>query len=186
MTVGPPDAPYLPLIESSLSDIVGHVVPPSREGILNARSARLILESWRARRILAPSVVDAALAQLDSTKFAGEEEGGRKRTMARADVLRRIEEDRERHKRLRERMWILPIPALRSASPALVASAMASPAMASPAMASPAMASPAPHPRVHQAPQPEQQQPSPLDVEFDQMWEGTSDLGEDDLEAMKE
>lgn len=173
LTLGPPDAPYIPLIETSLLSILSNVVPPSREGILNARSARLILESWRARRILSQPVVDAGLAQIDSTTkhaTAAGEDKGKKRSMPRADVLRRIEEDRERHKRLRERMWILPIPPLRTQG-----STTASPAAVSP------------HPgavAVQEVSGPPQ--PLPLDVEFEQMWEATSDFGDDDLESMRE
>ncbi|CAK9781193.1 hypothetical protein CC85DRAFT_289003 [Cutaneotrichosporon oleaginosum] len=181
--LGAPDAPYLPLIERALPDLVSAVVPSTRDGLLNARSARLILESWRARRVLDPSAVDAALKILaERTAAAHADERHEDKKMARTDVLRRIEEDRERQKRLRERMWILPIPPLRAALP--------SPASPSPFALTPASPRPlervAKRKRADDMPPPRAPGGLPLDVEFEQMWEGTSDLDEDELERMHE
>ena len=59
---------YLGMVARDLGRIVEGVVPDSREGILNYKAARQILESWRTRRILDPSIVDAALQTLDERK----------------------------------------------------------------------------------------------------------------------
>ncbi|TXT09020.1 hypothetical protein VHUM_02494 [Vanrija humicola] len=180
--LGPPDAPYLPLIERSLPTIVAAVVPDSREGVLNLKATRAILDTWLTRRVIDPAVVEKALAELGARKPPAA--GGSKRpreVMGRSDVLRRIEEDRERQKRLRERMWILPIPPLvgrapSPASPFTPASPRGTPGASATAAAAKLMPPPPPPPTFV----------SPLDVEFDQMWETTSDLDDDDFERMRE
>lgn len=165
----------------------------------------------------------------------------------RADTLRRMEEDRERHKRLREKMWVLPIPvAGRMASseigygqmpngvagsvvgggaevgtaggvvkllaaegttgaagmsmPSPVGS-MLSPASSSvqPSPASPSDRYPAPMASSSSSVTAEQgegktgvedgveiEYEHPLDVEWEQIWENTSELDEDDLQRMKQ
>lgn len=104
--------------------------------------------------------------------------------MGRADILRRIEEDRERQKRLRERMWILPIPPLRSST------GNPSPASPSPFALTPASPKPGAERKrkreEREMPPPRAPVVQPLDVEFEQMWEGTSDLDDDDYERMRE
>jgi CTD kinase subunit gamma len=76
--LGPPDAPYLAFISRDLGEIVERVVPDTREGVLNLKSAKQvthlntsvdqadeqILESWRTRRVLPPEVVESALSKL--------------------------------------------------------------------------------------------------------------------------
>jgi CTD kinase subunit gamma len=182
------------------------VVPDTRDGVLNLKSARAMLSSWRSRRVLDTSVVECALAHLDARTFAkgekdgkdGKEEDGKeskeeRSKMSRADILSRIEQDRERHKRLRERIWILPIPPLRA--PAAPAGSAPSPASTSPFTP----ASPAPHASTSSASAAKLMPPptastsaprppavSPLDVEFEQMWETMSDFGDDDAEGMRE
>jgi CTD kinase subunit gamma len=201
LATGPPDAPYLPLIERGLARIVAQVVPDTREGLLNLKSARAMLQSWRARRVLDLGLVDAAMAQLDARTFKRDRAGDDdalslspstskkpKKTadMPKNDILRRIEEDRERHKRLRERIWILPIPPLRAApSSASAGSAGTSPF--TPASPAPSSApAPAAATKLMPPPPPRAAVVSPLDVEFEQMWESTSELGEDDRESMRE
>lgn len=110
-----------------------------------------------------------------------------------------MEEDRERHKRLREAMWVLPIPGLTAQVPAantngsgllsgpspaqssprdsLTVTPMtpASPSTAGAAMSSSSMAA-----------QPLVEELNPLDVEFDMQWETVSDFGEDDERALRQ
>lgn len=82
-------------------------------------------------------------------------------TFSRNEVFRRIEEDRERHKRLRERRWVQPISY--SNQPHQVASLI---------------------------PLPENEEGDSnelaIDIEFDNEWETTSDWNEDDDEAVAE
>jgi CTD kinase subunit gamma len=152
---------------------VSAVVPATREGLLNARSARLILESWRARRVLDPSAVDAALAILGERTASAHTKDAKEAKMGRGDILRRIEEDRE----------ILPIPPLRGTG-------NPSPASPSPFALTPASPKPGAERKrkreEREMPPPRAPVVQPLDVEFEQMWEGTSDLDDDDYERMHE
>lgn len=172
---------YVPLVQRDLNKLVTLVVPPTKEGILNSLSAQQILKSWKTRRVIDPSRVEAAeallIAQKSQCGFAvlvvlivlyssflcyvnrsqqqhqnghapaapGKSSAATK--FSRNDILRRIEDDRERvrhlslsltfhflhfdlicslqHKRLRERAWVLPVPSTiagleRIARPALL------------------------------------------------------------------
>lgn len=79
------------------------------------------------------------------------------------DVLRRIEEDRERHKRLRERAWILPAKTFAESLPSKVVKG-----------------------NITQAKSTEPPAIDSFDVEFDAAWETTSDLNEDDIEGIRQ
>ena len=79
------------------------------------------------------------------------------------DVLRRIDEDRERHKRLRERAWILPAKSF--------ANGMTSVRLAATTPSKPSSRT---------------GNPDALDVEFDYVWDNLSDLNEDDMERIRE
>ncbi|SCV68515.1 BQ2448_636 [Microbotryum intermedium] len=122
--------------------VVDGVVGDTREGRINLMSAHQVLKSWRMRRLLDVDVLDEVLKQLDMKKEAlttndTESNEPISLSLSRNDILRRIEDDRERvrrihspclttidrklislrsglgqfqHKRLRERIWVLPIP----------------------------------------------------------------------------
>lgn len=170
--------------------------------MLNLKATRAILDSWHSRRVIDPAVVDKALAQLAERKPAAATSSppapvaaGAKRpreVMGRSDVLRRIEEDRERQKRLRERMWILPIPPLvgragaGGSGAATIHPSPASPFTPASPRGTPGASSTTTAAKLMPPPPPPVTFVSPLDVEFDQMWEATSDLDDDDCERMRE
>ncbi|TRM67561.1 CTD kinase subunit gamma CTK3-domain-containing protein [Schizophyllum amplum] len=161
---------YVDFLSRDLGKLVESVVPQSREGLINYNSAKQILDGWRTRRLVDPQIVDAAMSSLQSRSAVAPAETDTKpaptgppkrgsRTLARAEIFKRIEEDRERHKRLRERRWVQPVsfdvlPALTSLLP-LTDDA-------------------------------DGERELPLDVEFENAWETTSDWNEDDEEAMRE
>ncbi|CED83884.1 ENTH/VHS [Phaffia rhodozyma] len=125
LLVGLPDGPYVDYITRDLLKVVDYVVPETREGALNLMSAKQILESWRTKRVVRPEIVDEALQTLELRKgrvheISKSKPSSKKRghfeNFSQAETLRRMEEDRERHKRLRERIWILPIPRLSNPS----------------------------------------------------------------------
>lgn len=113
-----------------------------------------------------------------------------------------MEEDRERHKRLRENMWVLPISGPRG----MVTNGVERPAaagvrklkaggaatLATPIQGSSATspASPSDAPAKEQTSDEKQEaavsevlvELDPVEVEFDQIWEVTSDFDEDDKE----
>lgn len=82
--------------------------------------------------------------------------------LPRGEIFKRIEEDRERHKRLRERRWVQPI----SFTPLALASFL-----------------PLDEPEATGS---DKTGPLPIDVEFENDWETTSDWNEDDDEAAME
>lgn len=83
-------------------------------------------------------------------------------TLSRNEVFKRIEEDRERHKRLRERRWVQPIS--HNPDPKLI----------------PRLASfmPIPEDDIRN-----EETELSIDIEFDNEWETTSDWNEDDDDA---
>ncbi|KAL1755426.1 CTD kinase subunit gamma CTK3-domain-containing protein, partial [Schizophyllum commune] len=158
---------YVDFLSRDLNKLVETVVPEGREGSINYNSAKQILESWRTRRLVDPHIVDIALASLQSrtTSSAPDAEQSAptskrsSRTLSRNEIFKRIEEDRERHKRLRERRWVQPVSY--DAVPTLAAFL----------------------PLTDEA---DGERELPLDVEFENAWETTSDWNEDDEEAMRE
>ncbi|KAH8829046.1 CTD kinase subunit gamma CTK3-domain-containing protein [Flagelloscypha sp. PMI_526] len=108
---------YVDFVNRDLADIVESVVPPGREGLPNLTSTRQILESWRSKRLIDPHVLDEAVSALNarqndpatsSAPSASAAGTSKVKTLKSEEILRRIEEDRERHKRLRERRWVQP------------------------------------------------------------------------------
>lgn len=113
--------------------------------------------------------MDEALAQLtnrEHTLVTTDEEprpASISTRLSRNEVIKRIEEDRERHKRLRERRWVQPV-------------------SHTPTSQLPVLASFLP---LHETTgdQNSNQPDMPLDIEFENEWETTSDWNEDDDEA---
>ncbi|WVQ67416.1 uncharacterized protein L199_005612 [Kwoniella botswanensis] len=205
LPLGPVDAPYPQLVTQNLQDIVGKVVPDGRDRVLNLRSAKQILESWRLRRVIDHDVVEEALKFLEGRTHSDDPSNKRSHEQAfsKNEILRRMEEDRERHKRLRERIWILPIPPLHPQSSQLPIKLKSSPSTTSPfTPASPSNSKPSNASTPNQgkmAPPPvpvadkEKTQEiegggleTALEVEFEQAWEGVSDIDEEELQRMKE
>ncbi|WVQ99733.1 hypothetical protein IAU59_006875 [Kwoniella sp. CBS 9459] len=221
--LGPTDAPYPGFVTANLKELVEKVVPDSREGVLNLRSAKQILESWRMRRVIDYDTIEEVLESLKGRTY-GHGEPSEKRSHEQAfsknEILRRMEEDRERHKRLRERIWILPIPPLhppRLPTSSTAAAAVAAASSSSTSKSSPSTTSPfTPASPRRGAPTrgtgAEKMPPPPippageghggestgsgsassaggagsaLQVEFEQAWELTSDLDEEELSKMK-
>ncbi|CAD6907304.1 unnamed protein product [Tilletia laevis] len=106
-------AAFRPLITRDLVSLIDNVVPLTPDGIrLNLASTRAVVSSWRTGSILSPDLLTHILDRLEARR----DELARlplalqtsDTEFSRAEVLQRIEEDRERQKRLRERSWILP------------------------------------------------------------------------------
>lgn len=78
-----------------------------------------ILENWRSKRVVDPQIVDDVLSALEkrtppvasqvSPAASAPNRRSSHSSLSRSEVFKRIEEDRERHKRLRERRWVQPI-----------------------------------------------------------------------------
>lgn len=56
------------------------------------------------------TILDKALAERETTSAYArkDEQSTSRQDITKEDILRRIEEDRERHKRLRESIWVIP------------------------------------------------------------------------------
>ncbi|KAJ7164634.1 CTD kinase subunit gamma CTK3-domain-containing protein [Mycena crocata] len=117
---GPRNNQYVDFVKRDIGKIVECVVPAGREGLPNLTSTKQILESWRSKRVVDPQTVDDVLTALRKrTPPPLESEGSSApavshsrsshSSLPRTEVFKRIEEDRERHKRLRERRWVQPI-----------------------------------------------------------------------------
>ena len=116
--------------------------------------------------MLDPQKVDEVLTKLESRKEVMEEPDqtrGSRDPLPRQEIFKRIEEDRERHKRLRERRWVQPI----SHNPH--------------SLLPPTLAAFLPL-----ADDGDGEQELTLDIEFDNDWETTSDWNEDDDDAAEE
>lgn len=108
-----------------------------------------------------PQKIDHALSALNSRPkiSVSDEEVPSTQSLSKNEINKRIEQDRERHKRLRERRWVQPT----SRNPALSQTAQ--------------LASFYPL---------EAGEELPLDIEFENEWETTSDWNDDDQEAIEE
>ncbi|KAJ7578386.1 CTD kinase subunit gamma CTK3-domain-containing protein [Mycena floridula] len=161
---------YVDFVARDLGKIVELVVPSGREGLPNLISTQQILESWRSKRIVDPQIVEQVVSSLSSrdtaaaspSKASSSTSSSTKTALLpRHEIIKRIEEDRERHKRLRERRWVQPMS--HSLSP-----------------------TPPPLSFMPLTEKSESEYELTADVEFDNEWETVSDWNEDDDEACKE
>ncbi|GAA5862545.1 hypothetical protein JCM1840_004221 [Sporobolomyces johnsonii] len=189
---------YRALVERDLGKVVDSVVPDSREGVLNWMSAIQVLRSWKTRRLLDADVLDAVTADLENRKaslHANESDATAAfANFSRNDILRRIEDDRERHKRLRERLWVLPVPS--TIFPATLSASVppsssqkpspispASPFEPPPSASTPSSRAPVPPQAAGAAAAIDKTLPSTagrgpelaLEIEFDQLWEASEE-----------
>ncbi|KAF9312155.1 hypothetical protein BG003_006577 [Podila horticola] len=98
---------YTDLIGKNLSSIVESVAPSGPKGNVNVAGTKKILELWRSKKLFHHGVIEVVEKPLLAREL-----GARSMTseagMAKEDILRRMDEDRERHKRIREEIWIRP------------------------------------------------------------------------------
>ncbi|CDU24071.1 uncharacterized protein SPSC_02700 [Sporisorium scitamineum] len=99
-------------LERDLYTLIDLAVPEGRwHALLNVPAVSKIIAVWKARFILDRSTLEDLEVMLEVRKaalYALSPERRNLTVLAPNDMQRRIEEDRERHKRLRERSWILP------------------------------------------------------------------------------
>ncbi|KAJ5112650.1 hypothetical protein N7532_000695 [Penicillium argentinense] len=119
--------PYVRMMQRDILRVVDAVVPPDGTGAANVKHVRRVLTNMQSKEILSVETVteiDAALkdrdthpGHLDFEEEEGPEYSARSRTgtprnpkapgmrVDKRQIEQRIEEDRERNKRLRENMW---------------------------------------------------------------------------------
>ncbi|EEB06110.1 domain kinase I gamma subunit [Schizosaccharomyces japonicus yFS275] len=104
---------YVEMIGRDIAKLVGSVVPPGQVGAANAPEVRKVLESMHTKRLLSDEQWEEANAVLQKNAAAQIQDGDsveKTAVFSREDILRRMEEDRERHKRLRETFWAVDSP----------------------------------------------------------------------------
>ena len=167
----------------------------------SAHTPSQILENWRTKRIIEPQRVDDVMHVLATRKAQAAEASASASAagpsahpppsrgppgasndahLSRGEIFKRIEEDRERHKRLRERRWVQAQPQIAPHGHAQHDPVVPFPAAGSTAAHSAyALASFLPLSEGENA-------ELALDIEFENEWEATSDWNEDDVEAVME
>jgi CTD kinase subunit gamma len=126
--------PYISLIQRELKTIIGAVASADPEGAANVATVKKVLESLKRKGVVERTADEDIYAMLrereelyhlderessdemmsdgdESEEEEDEEEAGkrRKRRFDEQTVQARMEEDRERHKRLRENIWQIPL-----------------------------------------------------------------------------
>ncbi|PPR05453.1 hypothetical protein CVT24_008222, partial [Panaeolus cyanescens] len=113
---------YVFNLSRDLNRIVDYIVPEGKEGLPNLVSTKQILETWRHKRYIDTHKIDEVITSLDQrpspislessdTQPAPTNHVSQSRQAKREhrdSINERIEQDRERHKRLRERRWVQP------------------------------------------------------------------------------
>lgn len=175
-------------VARDLRTIVECVVPEGRPGLPNLTSTKQvgrnyinsfrtnkhrplqILENWRSKRIIEPQKIDDIMTTLENRRTKFDDNGSssthsasHSQSFSRNDIFKRIEEDRERHKRLRERRWVQSI----SHNP----STYHPPQLAS---------------FIPLTDDGDGEEELTFDIEFENEWETTSDWNEDDDDAARE
>ncbi|KAG7097666.1 hypothetical protein E1B28_004992 [Marasmius oreades] len=134
-----------------------------------------ILENWRSKRVIDPQVIDSVISTLEIRQAETQDDlpependaptvsrTQKTSQLPRQEVFRRIEEDRERHKRLRERRWVQPTAMTQQQhNPGLTSFLPLDNGIGD-------------------------ETGPPIDIEFDNDWETLSDWNEDDDEACAE
>jgi CTD kinase subunit gamma len=135
-----------------------------------------ILASWKRLDIFESAALDTLITTLQSSKSELSKMPSSTRTVfSKQDVMRRMEEDRERHKRLRERAWILPSKSFYDSLPAFNPSSAKNLRVTQIA----GQVNPKESAKDKEA-------VDALEVEFNHVWDNLSDLGQDDMDMIRE
>ncbi|KAJ5172823.1 sporulation protein [Penicillium capsulatum] len=129
MAVKEDHLPYVRMMQRDILRVVDAVVPPDGTGAANAKHVRRVLSSLQGKNVLSAETVveidaalkdrDTNLAHLDFENEEGADDSSRSKTgtpnpkasgmrVDKRQIEQRIEEDRERNKRMRESMWAVP------------------------------------------------------------------------------
>ncbi|KAF9047685.1 hypothetical protein BJ165DRAFT_1467698 [Panaeolus papilionaceus] len=165
---------YAYFLSRDLNRIVDYIVPEGKEGLPNLVSTKQILETWRHKRYIDTHKIDEVITSLDkrptpisleasetpSTSTPAPQSRQAKREH-RDSIYERIEQDRERHKRLRERRWVQPT----YRNPASMQTSQLA---------------------CFQPLDTQEDSERAMDIEFENDWETTSDWNPDDEDAIRE
>ncbi|KAF9569992.1 hypothetical protein EC968_002351 [Mortierella alpina] len=99
---------YMELIQRNLPTIIDCVTPSGPKGNVNVAGTKKILETWRNKKLFPGSVIDTVEEPLLSRELGANAPMTTETGFTKDDILKRMDEDRERHKRIREEIWIRP------------------------------------------------------------------------------
>ncbi|KAG0258130.1 hypothetical protein BGZ95_005048, partial [Linnemannia exigua] len=99
---------YIDLIQKNLPKIIECVTPSGPKGNVNVAGTKKILELWRVRKLFSDSAIDKVEKPLLSRELGANAPTSLDTGFTKDDILKRMDEDRERHKRIREEIWIRP------------------------------------------------------------------------------
>ncbi|KAF9292599.1 hypothetical protein BGZ68_000003 [Mortierella alpina] len=99
---------YTELIQRNLTKIIDCVTPSGPKGNVNVAGTKKILETWRNKKLFPGSVIDTVEELLLSRELGANAPMTTETGLTKDDILKRMDEDRERHKRIREEIWIRP------------------------------------------------------------------------------
>ncbi|KAF9936450.1 hypothetical protein BGZ65_002367, partial [Modicella reniformis] len=99
---------YIELIQRNLAKIVECVTPSGPKGNVNVAGTKKILGSWRAKKVFPEAVIDKIEKPLSSRELGISAIAIVDSGFTKDDILKRMDEDRERHKKTREEIWIRP------------------------------------------------------------------------------
>lgn len=168
-------------LERDLYTLFDLAVPEGRwDALLNVPAVTKILSAWKARFVLDRSTLEDLETMLEVRKASLYDLSPERRNstlIPPSDMQRRIEEDRERHKRLREKSWVLPPTAFSHQSLFGVRPEQLDPTyLARKQKPADNEDADADGDRIW----------TTQDLDFSQMWEETSDFNDDDVEEIKE
>lgn len=169
-------------LERDLYTLVDWVVPENRwDAILNLPAVEKMICTWKTRLVVDRSLlqdIETMLCVRKSALYSLSPTSRSVTLLPASDIQRRIEEDRERHKRLRERSWILPPTAFSHTSLFGIKPEQLDPTYLT---------------RKQDASPCERSEDSDgdkiwttQDLDFSAMWDETSDFNDDDQETVKE
>ncbi|CEG64016.1 hypothetical protein G6F70_001344 [Rhizopus microsporus] len=98
---------YIELTRPDLPRIIHAVVANDAKGVVNVPNTQKIINHWKRKGLFESHILEEAekplLEREQSSNTTSTNE-----SFSKQDILRRMEEDRERHKRMKEEIWIRP------------------------------------------------------------------------------
>ncbi|KAG5439905.1 hypothetical protein PCANB_000187 [Pneumocystis canis] len=99
---------YISMIRKDIVKIVKAVAPPGPQGAANISAVRKVIENLKNKAYIDNRdflEIEASLSERDDKGISTIQS---RAVFSKEEIFRRIEEDRERHKRLRENIWVVP------------------------------------------------------------------------------
>ncbi|KAI9328290.1 hypothetical protein BDR26DRAFT_59280 [Obelidium mucronatum] len=99
---------WIKLVGGALIDIVAEIVPDKEP--VNAAQVKKCIKAWKARSIFPAESLSLLETRINELLSRAPAIAPAERTFTSKEIMRRIEEDRDRHKKAREEGWYRPDP----------------------------------------------------------------------------